>query len=119
MKYTNNELLKYDKMLKDVSEGDFNMPVKVAYAIIKNRQAIENAIKPYNEAYDSIIQKYGKDGIISKNEDPVGFNNATNDINVLLNEMSDDISLRTVSIDAFGDSEIPMKVMTDISFMIE
>lgn len=119
MKYTNNELLKYDKMLKDVSEGDFNMPVKVAYAIIKNRQTIENAIKPYNEAYDSIVQRYGRDGIVSRDEDPVAFDSATNDINVLLSEMSDDINLRTVSIDAFGDSEVPMKVMNDISFMID
>lgn len=118
MKYTNYELVNYNDKLKYISGIDIDFPVKVAYAIMKNKQIVENALKPYNDMYDAIVDKYGKNGTISKDEDPQAFIAATNDINALLKEESEDIELTKVDIDAFGGITIPMKLMNAMGFMI-
>lgn len=120
MKFKNSELVKINEELKSIDTKSISLPVKTAYAIVKNKNAIAAAIAPYNEVRNEIIARYSNGtASINQSENPEGFKNAVKDINALDNEELD-VDIRMVSIDDLGtDSSIPLKLMEAISFMIK
>lgn len=115
----NGTLVGWLDKLNALSKQDVNVPVKIAYAITKNRQNIETALKPYDEMRQKIVDKYsGGTGVIDAKSDPQKFKSATADLNALLNEDTS-INIRKVKIEDFYDIEFPIKAMFSIDFMLE
>lgn len=56
MKMTNQEILKF----ANTAFGDKRLPVKIAYAIHKNAEAIKPALKAYDEIRKDKLESYAK-----------------------------------------------------------
>lgn len=56
MKMTNQEILNFAKLML----GSKHLPVKIAYAIQKNAEAVKPALKAYDEIYNSKLKSYAK-----------------------------------------------------------
>lgn len=129
----NSEILQHLNGLEAMSlreqramEQDANYPkmnIKAVYKIFKNKQALKNALEPYNESLKALLNKYNislnADGSI--NPDAIDTDNRislTNELDELL-KMDEKIELSKLVIDDFGYYEISQTDYEALEFMIE
>lgn len=113
----NFELEKMYVSLFNISGSDDELPVSVGYKIAYNRNLVENAIKPYWETHDKIVQKYGKGKPITKENE--NYLKCTKELEELSNEDAGDLKFKTVKLEDLEGIKLPMKTITDLMFMIE
>lgn len=117
MLYKNSELLEISKKL-DKAES-IELPIKAAYAIVKNKQSISASLTAYHELESEIIKKYsnGKTSI-SYDDNPEGYMHAVEDISEL-NDQTTDVDIRRINLDDLGDGDISLDLMDAIGFMVD
>lgn len=94
----------------------FDFPVKTAYKIKKNCEALNKQLEFINKQRNELINKYGEDGKIdSKNEEAIS--KFTNDFNEILN-IEEDININKIDISELEGIKLSISDLTNIDFMI-
>lgn len=123
---TNQEILNFANSMF----GNKRLPVKIAYAISKNVNAVADAMKAYDETRKNLLDQFAKkdekgEPVINNGqyeiEDAEGWNN---EIRELL-ETETEVQVHTVSIDEFEKCDDPrydtltVAEMSILKFMIK
>lgn len=126
MKMTNQEILNF----ANTALGDKHLPVKIAYAIQKNAEAIKSALKAYDEIRKNTLEECSKKDekgqpIIENDSYIIGDVEKLNaDMNELLN-IETEVDIHTVHISEFDKLDDPkfdaltVSEMAILKFMIE
>lgn len=118
MKFKNSELVEISNNINKM-DATTVLPVKAAYAIVRNKHALQNALEAYWETRNGIISKYSNGGTsLNAKDNPEGFNKAVADISELDKEECD-VDIRMVKADDLGTGEVPLNLIDAIGFMIE
>lgn len=114
MKLTNRVIFTSVESLKKLN--NLELPVKVAYAVKKNVDALDIQIKFISERRNEIIERHGKDGKIevTNKEAVLAFNMDFNDVL----DIEEDIEIKTISIDELGDAKLSSSDLDALSFML-
>jgi len=117
--FTNRELKELVEALKDVTAQSVVMPPKIAYKIVKNKLAIEEALKPFNVSHDEIIKKLsgGKTSVEYK-DNPQLFNEIGEAIAAIAAETVT-VNISIININDLPDEALPVSVIAALEFMIE
>lgn len=96
--------------------NNLELPVKVAYAVKKNVDALNVQIKFISERRNELIEKHGKDGKIeiTNKEAVLAFNKDFNDVL----DIEEDIEVKAISIDELGDAKLSSADLDALSFML-
>ena len=121
MKMTNSQIYYTANAFTEVF-ADFNqyIPVKVNFALQKNAQALAAAAKEIEAARMEIAKHYGElDAEAQRYNIPnENMPAAEQELNDLFN-IEQDLPIKTISIDAFGNIELTPAQMQVIMFMID
>lgn len=111
------EAQKINSALQELTVSDYEFPVTVSLAIVKNQYAFTEALKPYYKLFDDAIRKYsGGNTTISTTDE--GYN----DFIVYadgLGKQECDVKIKMVNASAIENLTLPIKVINTLSFMIE
>ena len=117
LKIKNGELAEYVSRLDEVMKDKIQLPVKVSYKIVKNKLAIEEAMKAFRIMHDQIINDHSNgEGQIAK--DNPEFNEVVKEIAVINNEETE-VNLDAISISEFGRKDVPLDLISALGFMLE
>lgn len=117
LKIKNGELSKYIARLDEVMKDKIQLPVKVSYRIVKNKLAIEDAMKAFRIMHDQIINDHSNgEGQIDK-DDPE-FDEVIKEISIISNEEVE-VALDGIPISDFGKKEMPLDLISAFGFMLE
>jgi hypothetical protein len=117
--FTNGELEKVVAAIEQTKADEISLPPKIAYKIIKNTNAIKQALQPYNLTRDEIIkQKTGGKNKINYNEDPQIFTEVLAAIGEIASETVQ-VDVDMIKLDELPDSNMPLAFIDAIKFMIE
>lgn len=114
MKLTNRVVFNSVEALNKLNK--LELPVRTAYAVKKNIDALNVQIKFINERRNELINKHGKDGTI-KSEDVKAVNAFMTDFQQLL-DIEEDIDVKAISIDELGDAKLSSADLDALSFML-
>lgn len=118
MKMNNGEAYLGYLALQEIIRQDVQIPIKGSYAITKNRYNLQQALKPYSECRDKIINEYSNGtGQIDINESPEAYKNAYHDI-AEIDAKEIEVDVEKVAIKDLGDINITPKMMSALMFMI-
>lgn len=117
LKLKNGELADYISRLDAVMKDKIQLPVKVSYKIVKNKLAIESAMKAFRIMHDQIINDHS-DGEGQIGKDDPEFNEVVKEIAVIKNEDTE-VELDGISISEFGKKELPLDLISALGFMLE
>ncbi len=118
-KFTNGELLRIFGKLESATSKDIVMPPKIAYKIVKNKLAINQALTPFETARDDIIKREsGGKTTIDSTENPQLFDKVNKAINEIAGE-SVNIDIVTINLDDIPESGVPISFIAALDFMIE
>lgn len=116
---TNAEL---DRMLTAIrSLADTPLPAKTGYLLAKLRIAIEDALKAFREATDSIIKKYSDGGEtlqVNKNDDPETYAKVLAELGDINSEVTA-VEITLIPIEYFDGHDIPFSVIDALSSCIK
>lgn len=115
MKYY--ELSKLDNDLNRITSLETTIPVSEGFKIIKNKQRIQEELKPYEEMRNAIISKYSDNGEV-KPDNP-NFQKCLEEVTELGNQECEDISFKKIKLSALENLELPMSAISAMAFMIE
>lgn len=117
LKVKNGELADYVARLDEVMKDKIPLPVKVSYKIVKNKLAIEDAMKAFRVMHDQIINDHSDgEGKVSK-DDPE-FDEVVKEIAVINNEETE-VTLDGISVSELGRKELPLDLISALGFMLE
>lgn len=127
MKLSNRSLLNSINVLNKLNQ--LELPIKVAFIILKNTKAVEKELTNYFEAREKLVKKYAilneegnavpdEYGNLQFEDECVGKWNS--DVNELL-DLEISIKLQTISIDDLFKSDLSMTPteLSNIEFMIK
>lgn len=129
----NSDIIKYLNGLEAMSvreqraiesNSDYpRMNIRVVYKISKNKQALKNALVPYNEALKALLAKYSialnPDGSVNIDSiDAESRDSFTNELDELL-KMDENLELSKIMLDDFGNYEISQADYETLEFMID
>lgn len=114
----NIELLEIYQGLEKVSSVETNIPVSEGFKIIKNKNAIKRELEAFEEMRNAIVSKYADDNGEVKKDDP-NFETCLKEVSELGNQECEDISFKKIKLSALENLELPMNVISAITFMIE
>lgn len=117
LKVKNGELENYISRLNEVMKDKTLLPVKVSYKIVKNKLAIEDAMRAFRIMHDQIINDHsnGEGKILP--DDPE-FEQVVNELAVIKNEDTE-IVLDDIAVSDFGKKELPLDLISALGFMLE
>lgn len=118
---TNNEIYNYANALgENFQDKEVKLPIKVNFYLQKNQTELMTLAQDIEKQRVDIIQEYG-----SLNEETQSFeippekmSEASEKITDLFN-LTQDVKIYKVSLDAFGDIELTSGQMQSLLFMIE
>ena len=117
--FTNGELDKIVSVFEQTKAAEISLPPKISYKIIKNTNAIKQALQPYNLTRDEIIkQKTGGKNKVNYNDDPQLFTEVLAAIGEIASETVQ-VDIDTIKLDDLPDSNMPLAFIDAIKFMIE
>lgn len=127
MKITNKKLVESINLVRQVAQKQ--LPVKVSYAISRNTDHLESALKPYDKERQKLIEKYAEhdengnlairpDGISVKFKDDAAKAAWDKDIEELLG-IEADVDIRKFKLDDLGDVSFSAAEISAIEYMIE
>lgn len=114
MKLTNGTIFNAQIALNKLSNAD--LPIKTAYAVKKNVDALKKQIAFINERRNELIRKYGKEDIIDK-EDKEAVAKFVNDFNEIL-EIEEEIEINTIDVEKLADVKLSASDLDMLSFML-
>lgn len=114
----NIELVELNNSLSKITNLETSIPVSEGFKIIKNKQAIQNELKPFEEMRNAIISKYADENGEVKQDHP-NFETCLKEVTELGNQECEDISFKKIKLSALENLELPMNVISAITFMIE
>lgn len=94
------------------------MNIKTAYAIMKNKKELSNAIVPYNESLKLLFEKYETTVEEFRNLPEKELQKLNKELDELLN-IDVDVKIQKIKIEDFGDCDISINDMELLGFMIE
>lgn len=114
MKLTNRVIFTSVESLNKLN--NLELPVKVAYAVKKNIDALNVQIKFIGERRNELIEKHGKDRKIdiADKESVLAFNKDFNDVL----EIEEEVEVKAISIDELGDAKLSSADLDALSFML-
>lgn len=105
---------------KAIQDAEDTPSVALVYAIAKNKAAITNELKVFEEQRSAIISKYSNgSGTINKEDDPEAYEGALKELGELLALEADAVTIRTVELDAFKGCLGLTKRVASLIFMID
>lgn len=115
MELSNIQMLNALNVLKNIKDKECQMPITLAFFLIKNATILEKELISYQEAYTILLEKYAK-----KNEDGTFLTNEDNSIALVDNEAFfkeyNDLALTTTDIKInYIDIELCKNLNTDIT----
>ncbi|WP_115716773.1 hypothetical protein [Amedibacterium intestinale] len=114
MKLTNGTIFNAQIALNKLSNAD--LPIKTAYAVKKNVDALKKQIAFISERRNELIRKYGKEDMIDK-EDKEAIEKFVNDFNEILG-IEEEIEISTIDVEKLEDVKISASDLEALSFMI-
>lgn len=99
-------------------DSEKKINIKSAYAIIKNRKELLNALIPYNESLNLIFEKYNTSANEFTNLPSEELEKIGKEINELLS-IEVDVNVIKLKIDDLGNCDISLKELEILDFMIE
>lgn len=117
LKIKNGELADLASRLEETMKDKVQLPVRVSYKIVKNKLAIEEAIKAFRIVHDQIINNHtnGEGKILP--DDPE-FEEVVKEIAIIKSEDAE-VELDGISIAEFGKKELPLDLISALGFMLE
>lgn len=116
MKYY--ELVKLSDDLNRIVSLETNISVSEGFKIVKNKQLIQEELKPFEEMRNTIVTKYADENGEVKPDSP-NFETCLKEVTELGNQDCEDISFKKIKLSALENLELPMNVISAITFMIE
>lgn len=117
---TNNEIYNYANALAEhFSDQEVKFPIKVNFYLQKNQSELLSMAQDIEKERVSIIEEFGvlDEETQQYNIPPEKITEASNKINDLFN-LTQDVKLYKVDLDAFGDAELTSGQMQALLFMI-
>lgn len=113
----NTEILSIVSTLNRLDYSKTNMPVKVGYTILKNRQKMRQVIEPFEEMRNSIFKKYsnGKEALTPQDE---GYTECLNEMESISNE-EQELDLKKIKLADLEGVELPAEMISALMCMIE
>lgn len=113
----NSEILNVVTALNTLDFSKVNMPVKVGYTILKNRQKMRQAIEPFEEMRNSIFKKYanGKEALQPTDE---GYAECLREMNAISND-DVELELEKVKLKDLENVELSAELISALMCMIE
>ena len=113
----NSEILSIVSVLNTLDFSKVNMPVKVGYTILKNRQKMRQVIEPFEEMRNSIFKKYanGKQALQPTDE---GYAECLNEMSAL-NDEETELELEKIKLTDIENLEISGELINALMCMIE
>lgn len=113
----NTEILSIVNTLNQLDYSKTNMPVKVGYTILKNRQKMRQVIEPFEEIRNSIFKKYanGKQTLQPSDE---GYNACLEEMNTLNSEETE-LDLEKIKLSDIENVELSAEMISALMCMIE
>lgn len=114
MKITNGTIYESQGALNKLSNAD--LPIKTAYAVKKNVDAIKKQIAFINDRRNELIRKYGKDDKIDT-EDKEAVAKFVNDFNEVLG-IEEEIEINTIDVEQLEDVKLSASDLDVLAFML-
>ena len=113
----NTEILSIVSTLNQMDYSKTNMPVKVGFTIMKNRQKMRQVIEPFEEMRNSIFKKYanGKQALQPTDE---GYAECLNEMSAL-NDEETELELEKVKLSDIENVELSAELISALMCMIE
>lgn len=113
----NSEILSIVSVLNTLDFSKVNMPVKVGYTILKNRQKMRQVIEPFEEMRNSIFKKYanGKQALQPTDE---GYAECLNEMSAL-NDEETELELEKIKLSDIENVELSAELISALMCMIE
>lgn len=117
LKVKNGELENYISKLNEAMKDKILLPVKVSYKIVKNKLAIEDAMRAFRIMHDQIIENHSNGTGQVRPDDPE-FEQVVKELTIIKNEDTE-IALDGIAISDFGKKELPLDLISALGFMLE
>ena len=113
----NTEILSIVSTLNQLDYSKTNIPVKVGYTILKNRQKMRQVIEPFEEMRNSIFKKYanGKQTLQPTDE---GYEECLQEMNAINND-DVEIDLEKIKLKDLENVELSAELISALMCMIE
>ena len=113
----NTEILSIVSTLNQLDYSKANMPVKVGYTILKNRQKMRQMIEPFEEIRNGIFKKYanGKQALQPIDD---GYNECLNEMGAL-NDEETELELEKIKLSDIENLELSGEMINALMCMIE
>ena len=118
---TNNEIYNYaNALVEQFSNKDIKLPIKVNFYLQKNQTELLSLAQEIEKQRIEIIQELGiqKEGADQIEVPPEKIPEATEKINDLF-DLTQEVKIYKVNLDAFGDIELTAGQMQALLFMID
>lgn len=113
----NSEILNIVSVLSTLDFSKINMPVKVGYTILKNRQKMRQVIEPFEEMRNSIFKKYanGKQALQPTDD---GYAECLQELNSINND-DVEIDLEKIKLKDIENVELSVELISALMCMLE
>lgn len=113
----NSEILNIVSVLNTLDFSKVNMPVKIGYIILKNRQKMRQVIEPFEEMKNSIFKKYanGKQALQPTDD---GYAECLQEMNAINND-DVELELEKIKLKDIENIELSAELISALMCMIE
>lgn len=118
MKMTNYEADQHLRDLTGLKSLSVSISAVVGYRIMQNIHAIQDALRPYQDAVDDAVRRHsGGQERIDERDDPSAYAQCVEEI-AALRQIEVDIPVQTIEIEALGEGNLPLSALFALDFML-